>query len=90
MPDPLRAPFPTLHSATNTLKSTYGPGDIDGLRRNGYESVKLHTVVHERKRFGEFVGRLANRLDRLGSRLPSMRRTVVVSGIRSAAAPLSR
>lgn len=41
-------------------------GEIDWLRRNGYETVGRHTLRHEKERFGEFMGRLTDRLDRLG------------------------
>ena len=44
----------------------YGAGEINRLRHNGYETVKLHTLEHERARFGEFMKKLTNHLDRLG------------------------
>jgi len=43
-----------------------GTQEIERLRRGGYEVVKLHTLEHERERFGEFMERLVGRLDRLG------------------------
>ena len=43
-----------------------GPGEVERLRRNGYETVGRHTLEHERERFGEFMGRLTSRLDGLG------------------------
>ena len=43
-----------------------GTREIEQLRRGGYEAVKLHTLEHERERFGEFMERLVGRLDRLG------------------------
>jgi len=44
-----------------------GPAEeIERLRGGGYEAVKLHTLEHERERFGEFMERLIHRLDRLG------------------------
>ena len=42
---------------------------VERLRRNGYETVKRHTLAHEQERFGEFLERLTSRLDRLGSRV---------------------
>ncbi len=60
---------PSYVDVLQTLK-TYSPDDIDRLRRNGYDTVKLHTLAHERERFGEFMDRLTNRLDRLGPTLP--------------------
>jgi hypothetical protein len=55
--------------ALQSLKS-YSADDINRLRRGGYESARLHTLSHERERFGEFMERLTARLDRLdpGSR----------------------
>ena len=47
----------------------YGPEEIGQLRRVGYETVSLHTLEYERDQFGEFMGRLTSRLDRLGPRL---------------------
>jgi Glycosyl transferases group 1 len=43
-----------------------GPEEIERLRTGGYEAVGLHTLEHERGRFGEFMDRLTSRLDRLG------------------------
>ena len=40
-------------------------GEVDRLRRSGYETIRLHTLEHERERFGEFMGRLLGRLDGL-------------------------
>jgi hypothetical protein len=51
--------------ALRALKS-YNLDEVNRLRRNGYETVKLHTLAYERERFGEFMDRLTNRLDRLG------------------------
>ena len=42
-----------------------------GMRRNGYETLGRHTLEHERKRFGEFMGRLTEHLRRLGPRIES-------------------
>jgi hypothetical protein len=55
--------------ALRTLKS-YGLEEIDRLRSGGYETIRLHTLEHERDRFGEFMERLTDRLDglALGSR----------------------
>ena len=48
--------------------------NIERLRRNGYETMKRHTLGHERERFGDFLDRLTERLDRLGPRgLPTRR-----------------
>jgi hypothetical protein len=52
----------------------YEPDEIERLRRNGYETVKLHTLEHERDRFAEFMDRLTGRLNRLG---PGSRSLVV-------------
>lgn len=56
--------FGDAASYVEVLKSLKGesPKNVDRLRRNGYETVKLHTLAHERERFGEFMGRLAGRL----------------------------
>jgi hypothetical protein len=51
--------------ALRTLKN-YDTHEIDRLRRGGYETVKLHTLEQEGERFGEFMDRLIDRLDRLG------------------------
>jgi hypothetical protein len=51
-----------------SLKAS-GPAEIDRLRRRGYETAKRHTLTPERERFGEFLDRLTDRLDRLGPRL---------------------
>ncbi|MBA2714751.1 MAG: glycosyltransferase family 4 protein [Rubrobacteraceae bacterium] len=40
--------------------------EVERLRQAGYETVGRHTLEHERERFGEFMGRLTARLDRLG------------------------
>jgi glycosyltransferase involved in cell wall biosynthesis len=45
---------------------TCDAGEVERLRRNGYETVGRHTLEHERERFGEFMDRLTSRLDRLG------------------------
>ena len=42
-----------------------GTEEVERLRGGGYEAVELHTLEHERERFGEFMGRLIGRLDRL-------------------------
>lgn len=44
-------------------------GEIERLRRNGYETVGRHTLEHERERFGEFMQRLTEHLRRLGPRI---------------------
>jgi hypothetical protein len=44
-----------------------GPAEeVERLRRGGYATVGLHTLEHERERFGEFMNRLTHRLDHLG------------------------
>ena len=48
--------------ALQSLKN-YGTGDINRLRRGGYESARLHTLSHERELFGGFMDRLTDRLD---------------------------
>ena len=40
----------------------YGAGEIDALRRGGYEAVGRHTLEAEREGFGEFMGDLEKRL----------------------------
>ena len=54
-----------------------GAGEIDRLRREGRETAGLHTLEHEKERFGEFMERLIGRLDRLG---PGGRRLDARSG----------
>lgn len=44
-------------------------GEINWLRRNGYETVGRHTLRYEEERFGEFMGRLMDRLDLLSMRV---------------------
>jgi hypothetical protein len=44
-----------------------GTEEIERLRTGGYAAVGLHTLEHERERFGEFMDRLTGRLDRLGA-----------------------
>ena len=43
-----------------------GAGEIEGLRRAGYETVGRHTLERERELFGGFMHRLTGRLDELG------------------------
>jgi hypothetical protein len=43
-----------------------GTEEVERLRRGGYATVGLHTLEHERERFGEFMNRLIHRLDHLG------------------------
>ena len=45
---------------------TESVGNIERLRRNGYETVDRHTLEHERECFGEFLARLTGHLDRPG------------------------
>jgi hypothetical protein len=45
------------------------------MRRNGYETVKRHTLAHEQERFADFLERLTSRLDRLGPRIALSNRT---------------
>ena len=53
--------------ALKALKSESGE-NIDRLRLSGYETVKRHTLEHERERFGDFMVRLTAHLDHLGPR----------------------
>ena len=64
----LPAEFEDASSYVDALQSlkNYSVDDVNRLRRGGYESAKLHTLSHERERFGEFMDRLIGRLDRLG------------------------
>ena len=55
-------------SALKALRSE-SPETIERLRRNGYETVKRHTLAHEQERFADFLERLTSRLDRLGPRV---------------------
>src|SRR5918993_1704985 len=55
---------PGYVSALEGLR-TAGAGEVERLRRNGYETLGRHTLEHERERFGEFMERLIDRLDRL-------------------------
>jgi hypothetical protein len=59
--------FGDASSYVDTLQSlkTYSIDDMNRLRRGGYETAGLHTLTHERERFGEFMERLIARLDRL-------------------------
>jgi hypothetical protein len=41
------------------------PAEVDRLRSRGQETAGLHTLSHERERFGEFMEKLTGRLDRL-------------------------
>ena len=61
---------PGYVSALEGLR-TAGAGEVERLRRNGYETLGRHTLEHERKRFGEFMGRLTEHLRRLGPRIES-------------------
>jgi hypothetical protein len=47
---------------------TYDLNEINRLRSGGYRTVGLHTLEHERDRFGVFMERLISRLNGLGSR----------------------
>jgi glycosyltransferase involved in cell wall biosynthesis len=59
--------FEDAGSYVEALKSLReaGTDEVKRLRGGGYEAVKLHTLEHERERFGEFMERLTARLDRL-------------------------
>ncbi len=48
-------------AALRALKG-YGPGEIDALRRGGYDAVGRHTLEQEREGFAGFMGRLTDRL----------------------------
>jgi hypothetical protein len=43
--------------------------NIDWMRRNGYQTVKRHTLAQEQERFADFLTRLTSHLDRLGPRV---------------------
>jgi Glycosyl transferases group 1 len=60
--------FEDASSYVDVLRAlkTYTVDDISQLRRSGYETARLHTLAHERERFGEFMDRLTARLDQLG------------------------
>jgi hypothetical protein len=60
--------FEDAKGYVGALKDLRGGGvePIERLRRAGYETVGRHTLEHERERFGEFMQKLTNRLDRLG------------------------
>lgn len=49
--------------------------EINRLRHEGYETIKRHTLEHERERFGEFLDRLKGRLAKLGPEVESPRKT---------------
>ena len=58
-----------------------GPAEeVERLRRGGYEALKLHTLEHERERFGEFMDRLIHRLDRLPVPRRDTRRSLAPPG----------
>ena len=48
--------------------------EVNRLRREGYETVKRHTLEHEKERFGEFLDVLKGRLAKLGPEVGSPRR----------------
>lgn len=52
--------------ALRALQGEHSQTEVDRLRRNGYETVRLHTLEYERDRFAEFMTKLTGRLDRLG------------------------
>lgn len=75
----LPAEFDDAESYAGTLKTLRSESleNIERLRRNGYKTVKRHTLEHERDRFGAFLQRLTGHLDLLGPRGladPSVRR----------------
>ena len=45
-----------------SLKAAH-PGEVERLRRRGYETTGRHTLPREGKLFGRFLGRLTDRLD---------------------------
>ena len=60
-------------SALKALRSE-SVGEVERLRREGYETVKRHTLENERERFGEFLDVLKGRLAKLGPEVESPRR----------------
>jgi glycosyltransferase involved in cell wall biosynthesis len=48
-----------------------GAGEVERLRRNGYETVGRHTLEREREGFRDFMERLTEHLRRLGPRTES-------------------
>ena len=51
--------------ALRSLKKA-DPAEVDRLRSSGQETAGLHTLSHERERFGEFMEKLTGRLDAPG------------------------
>jgi glycosyltransferase involved in cell wall biosynthesis len=66
----LPAEFDDAQSYVGALKALESESgeNIDRLRLSGYETVKRHTLEHERERFGDFMVRLTTHLDHLGPR----------------------
>ena len=66
----LPAEFNDAQSYVGVLKALKSESveNIDRLRRNGYETVKRHTLEHEQEHFADFLVRLTAHLDRLGPR----------------------
>jgi hypothetical protein len=56
--------------ALRSLKSAH-PGEIETLRRNGYETIERHTLEKEGELFGRFLERLTGRLDGAAGEDPS-------------------
>ena len=46
----------------SSLRAT-DPGEIERLRRRGYETIGRHTLPREGELFGRFLGRLTDRLN---------------------------
>ncbi len=67
----LQAGFEDAKDYVDALRSLRSgePENVERLRRNGYETVKRHTLEHERESFGNFVNGLTAHLDRLGPRV---------------------
>ena len=65
----LRVGFDDAESYADVLRSlkSVGPGEVERLRRNGYETTGRHTLSREAGQFGAFLGRLTERLDGLRS-----------------------
>jgi hypothetical protein len=63
----LEVSFEDAEGYVGALKSLRegSAGEVERLRRGGYEAVEQHTLEHERERFGEFMERLIGRLGRL-------------------------
>ncbi len=61
----LRVGFDDAGSYVKVLRSlkSADSGEVERLRRNGYETTGRHTLAREGEHFGAFLGRLTERLD---------------------------